>query len=357
MRLLLPLLTAAALLAAGTPALADHVTARPIETACPDNQVALAGYVDVESPSQFEPAISCLAEYGITRGRTPVSYDPTAPVLRQQMALFLFRLGSRAGVQWDRRDAGYADLTGATPEVRDAVNALTNAGVARGRGPGVFDPAGLVTRGQMASFLARLADVAGAEGFVARQDAFDDDEELVHEPGIDRIAAAGVTAGRGSDRFFDPLSPVNRQQMALFLARTLDVFVGQGLVESLHDPDVDPVTFVLDQEGELVEPGDALTGRVEGDAVASLLLYLPGSTSEADDPGDDGRLEFVHRTDRQEIEGHNELYYAPLSRANLRRRCGVEEACDSSDSPSPCSPPPCWPPARPPSPTTWSSGR
>lgn len=174
MRRLLPPLLVAALVTPTAPALADHVTARPLATACPDNQVSTGGFTDVTASSPFELAISCLADYEVTRGRTATSYAPAGTVLRQQMAQFLFRLGSQ-----------------------------------------VFDPSGDVTRGQMASFLARLTDAAGAagaDGFTATQDTFDDDAGLVHEPSIDRIAAAGVTSGRGSDRFFDPhsASPASR---------------------------------------------------------------------------------------------------------------------------------------------------
>ena len=75
LRLPLPLL-AAALLSAGTPALADHVTVRPLTTACPANQVSATPFADVARSGPFELAISCLSDHGITRGQTATSYAP-----------------------------------------------------------------------------------------------------------------------------------------------------------------------------------------------------------------------------------------------------------------------------------------
>lgn len=123
------------------------------------------------------------------------------------MALFLVRAGAMMGISWNPADAGFRDVVGLSQEARGAVNALANARVAQGTGPGRFDPAGTVTRGQMASFLARLADAAALKACDSRGDAFDDDEESVHRASIDRIAAAGVTGGRRTDRTFDPLAP------------------------------------------------------------------------------------------------------------------------------------------------------
>lgn len=272
---LLPLLIAGALLATGVPASADHVTARPLTTACPANQVSSTPFADVAASSPFELAISCLSDEGITRGRTATSYAPASGVQRQQMAQFLYRLGGRGGVVWDSSDAGFGDLDSVSSEARTAINSLANAGIAQGRSAGVFDPGGAVTRGQMASFLARLADAAGADGFASTGNAFDDDEELVHEPSIDRIAAAGVTTGRGSDRFFDPLSAVTREQMAAFLARVLDRFVAQGLSSPPYREDVAPVAVTLDQQGRLIAAGSALTGRISGDRLRSASLTSP----------------------------------------------------------------------------------
>ena len=60
--------------------------------------------------------------------------------------------------------------------------------------------------------------VANAFELPPGPDAFDDDG--VHEPAIDSVAAAGITNGCGPRRYC-PSTPVSRAQMAAFLRRAL----------------------------------------------------------------------------------------------------------------------------------------
>jgi len=108
---------------------------------------------------------------------------------------------------------------------------VTHWGVAEGVGDGRFAPGQLVTRGQMASFLVRILEVAGdPAGTADAPDAFPDDDGQVHEESINRLAAVGIASG-GSDGRFRPGDPVTRAQMAAFLVRTVD-----------HLTDLDPAT-------------------------------------------------------------------------------------------------------------------
>jgi uncharacterized protein YkwD len=80
-----------------------------------------------------------------------------------------------------------------------------------------FCPAANVTRGQMATFLAREL------GLAPRSNAFRDvPANHPHAGSIGALAAAGVTGGCGSGRFC-PEERVNRGQMATFLQRALDL--------------------------------------------------------------------------------------------------------------------------------------
>ena len=58
---------------------------------CP-SEGAAHPFTDVPSSSFAFEAVACLHELGITTGRTPTGYDPTAAVTREQMAVFLTRL-------------------------------------------------------------------------------------------------------------------------------------------------------------------------------------------------------------------------------------------------------------------------
>lgn len=210
--------------------------AAPVErgttTACPALQVQGAGYVDVAG-SAAAREVDCLAAYGIAAGRAPDRFSPAEPVTRAELALSLERLGTRAGVRWDTGDAGLTDVAGLPAEQRDAVDALTRAGVFLGPSPDRFDPAGSVRRDQLASVLARLQRVVTGTGLTAGGDHYDDDAGA-HEDDDDAVAAAGVLIGTG--RRFDPAGLVTREQAAAALARLLDIDVADGVLRTAYAP-------------------------------------------------------------------------------------------------------------------------
>ncbi len=65
----------------------------------------------------------------------------------------------------------------------------------------------------MAVFLYRALELSDAT-----EDVFDDDEYSPYEGEINAVAAAGITVGCAEGRFC-PNDPVSRGQMASFLAR------------------------------------------------------------------------------------------------------------------------------------------
>ncbi|HWG94681.1 MAG TPA: S-layer homology domain-containing protein, partial [Mycobacteriales bacterium] len=197
--------------------------------ACPPDRVQPAGFVDTaESTFRFE--IDCLAAYGFTRGVTPDRYVPLGDVTRAQMAVFVARLARYGGLELDTRDRGFTDLGASPQETRDAVNGLAALGVVEGTGGGRYEPAGRVTRAQMASFLARLQRSVGT-AFPAGRDAFDDDARDVHEANINAVAAAGVVQGT-TFRTYQPRASITRQQMAGFLVRYVDGRIEAGEMPS-----------------------------------------------------------------------------------------------------------------------------
>ncbi len=96
------------------------------------------------------------------------------------------------------------------------INRLAAAGITAGCGLGIFCPNGLVTRGQMATFLSRAYDLPSTP-----INFFVDDNTNVHEPNINRVAAAGITFGCAPSRYC-PNGLVTRGQMAAFLHRAAD---------------------------------------------------------------------------------------------------------------------------------------
>ena len=95
-----------------------------------------------------------------------------------------------------------------------AINRVAEAGITSGCGDGRFCPNGGVTREQMASFLVRAKGLSAGAG----TDLFDDDDRSRHELDIDRLAYGGITSGCAVRRYC-PSGGVTREQMAAFLRR------------------------------------------------------------------------------------------------------------------------------------------
>lgn len=99
--------------------------------------------------------------------------------------------------------------------LEDSINRLAAAGITAGCGSGRFCPTATVTRGQMAAFLGRAFKLRWTP-----RDYFTDDETSIFEGDINRLAESGITAGCGGTRFC-PKALVSREQMAAFLWRAV----------------------------------------------------------------------------------------------------------------------------------------
>jgi hypothetical protein len=132
----------------------------------------------------------------------------------------------------DSCPAGAVPAAGFTDTMRTVHAAAVDCAVwwevARGTSPTTFSPGGTLTRGQIASFLARTVAAAGVALPTSPPDAFDDDDGSVHERAIDQMAALGVLAGKG-DRTYAPDDAVTRAQTATYLVRAHERRTGQAL--------------------------------------------------------------------------------------------------------------------------------
>jgi len=115
--------------------------------------------------------------------------------------------------------AGFSDVPDGVH--RRAVDCVVHWQVAQGRSPGRYEPLAVVSRAQMASFLARLVTASGGTLPEPTRDHFPDDAGSVHEDSINRLAEAGLVRGTADGRY-GPADPVSRAQMAAFLVRVHD---------------------------------------------------------------------------------------------------------------------------------------
>ena len=100
---------------------------------------------------------------------------------------------------------------------RTSVDCVIHTRISVGTGERQYGPAGVVTRGQMATFLVNTLAAAGEAARLpeAAEDAFDDIAGTVHRENINRLAAAELVSGRAGR--FSPDAPITREQMATFM--------------------------------------------------------------------------------------------------------------------------------------------
>jgi hypothetical protein len=98
---------------------------------------------------------------------------------------------------------------------------VAGEGIALGFGDGTYRPDLSVSRGQLASFVVRSLEVAGAPVPPAPRAGYRDTDGSVHRDAIDRLTAVGIVEGFVADEVFRPAAPVTRDQMASYLVRAL----------------------------------------------------------------------------------------------------------------------------------------
>lgn len=160
--------------------------------------------------SPFRAEIEWLVGEKIASGCAPALYCPIPTVTREQMASFLARAMNLPPASADH----FAD-DGASVH-QENINRLTEAGITLGCGGDRFCPSGYVSRGEMASFLARALALPPTS-----TDFFNDDNGSMHEDSINRLAAAGIVTGCGGGGYC-PGWGVSREQMAAYIERAFN---------------------------------------------------------------------------------------------------------------------------------------
>ena len=193
-----------------------------IEPAC--EQTTTGRFPDIDGVTH-ERAIECIGWWGVTAGNPDGTYAPAGTVTRDQMASFVARVIELTGGTLPATPPNaFTDDDGNTHELR--INQLAELGVIGGVGDGQYNPAGIVNRAQMATFLARAWEARTGTPLPAGADYFADISGNTHETNINAVAAAGFTGGTGAG--YNPDGPVTRAQMATFLSRFVAKLVADG---------------------------------------------------------------------------------------------------------------------------------
>ena len=209
---------------------ATHVDASAVESITPDTQgqqkqwtLHIGRSFTDVAPTGFYRFIETLLHNGITGGCTATTYCPTANVARDQMAVFV--LVAKEG-------AGYTPPACTTPMFADVpasspfcrfIEELARRGVVTGCGGGNYCPTASVTREQMPIFVLRTLDSAINPPVCVPPNAFADVPET--SPFFRWIEEL---FNRGivtgcGGGNYCPASPVTREQMGVFIAQTFSL--------------------------------------------------------------------------------------------------------------------------------------
>jgi len=176
-------------------------------------------FVD-DNNSVHQSSIEAIAAAGITVGCNPPDNDrycPNRSLTRGEMASFL----ARALNLTEASEVSFSDAAGSVHA--PAIDAISAAGITVGCNPPSNDrfcPDQPITRAQMATMLARAFGLAESA-----ESQFTDIGDSVHAGNINAIAAEGITRGCNppDNSRFCPKNLVTREQMASFLTRSLGI--------------------------------------------------------------------------------------------------------------------------------------
>ena len=167
----------------------------------------------------FEPAITALAERDLVEGYSDARFAPARPLTRGQLATVLARALDLSSAQADHFEDDDASVH------EEGIDAVAAAEIAQGCDADAYCPERAVTRGEAAAMLARAFEVPTGDT------AYFGDLGGAHTSEIRALANAGLVEGCAEGRFC-PGARVLRGEMALLLARALDLV-----------PAVDPITL------------------------------------------------------------------------------------------------------------------
>ncbi len=184
----------------------------------------LGPFTDVRAGSFARGDIRLLLDLGITKGTSATTYGPSELVTREQMAAFLARLWRALGETCPRDPSPFTDVS-PTSFARDDIDCIAALGITTGIGGTSYGPGGRVTRDQMAAFLARLWRALGNTCPTGATPFTDVSPTSFAKTDIECIFLLGITKGT-SGTTYGPSEFVTREQMAAFLARTYRMQTG-----------------------------------------------------------------------------------------------------------------------------------
>lgn len=193
---------------------------------------AIAGFGDVADDEFYSEAVQWMVDNDITSGTSEGCFSPDADTTRGQLATFIHRAeGEPFGPA-----AAFSDVAGSA-YYSAAVGWMYDQGITTGTTASTFSPDRPVTRGEVATFLHRLAGepAGGSEPFT---DVVVDD---FFAEAVAWMVGADITTGTSATTF-SPDRNVTRAEVATFLHR----YAGEPAVALTDDGYCDSFDAQLD---------------------------------------------------------------------------------------------------------------
>ena len=171
-------------------------------------------FADVPTTAYYADAVEWAVEKGITTGTTETTFSPNNSCTRAQMVTFLWRA---AGSPKTDISTAFTDVDGDEYYAQAIAWALDNR-ITNGKGKGLFDPNGTITRAESITLLYRFAK--GAAGANVRSGFTDVDAYAYYFNAVDWAVNNGITNGT-TETTFSPNADCVRAQIVTFLYRLL----------------------------------------------------------------------------------------------------------------------------------------
>lgn len=162
--------------------------------------------------------IEFLASRSVIQGITPETFEPNKPITRAQFAVLISRaLGLQA-----TGENPFSDTDGKW-YAKD-IQALYEAGITKGTTASTFNPEAPITRQQGAAFMARILEYLNADVKAKGEVHYNDSSKISAEylPYIKLLNSLDIMTGK-PDGSFDPGASLTRGQTAKILKRTLNI--------------------------------------------------------------------------------------------------------------------------------------
>jgi len=176
----------------------------------PINESKAASYSDVTPNHRFYEDVMYLLQKGVIKDSSRYGVDNK--VTREEVAVMI---GKALGLDGTPAKTKFKDVP-ASLASSGYINAAVDAGIISGHLDGTFKPKDLVTRGQMAIFIARGFNLT-IEAKVPYKDVSPSSAAYTY---IRKTVHAGITAGF-PDGTFKPQDNITRGQLSAFVARSM----------------------------------------------------------------------------------------------------------------------------------------